>query len=283
MQHLGRTLAALLISLSLTACTSGGDPEPQPIRINFVAETNDTVVNCTNTLTDLGTSAANASLRDLRFYIHDIVLRDIAGTRYPFTPNDNDFQSNGVVLVDFTNLTPECSAGGVAKPEHTEVVGTVPSYTGVVYTGMDFKIGVPESLNHNDPASADSPLDTATGLNIDRTQGYRFLRLKLEVENTGEWTFDLSSTNCSGDPDTNVDCDKNNRPQVRLNASNILDREIALNISELLADIDLESDVNSGCDSNTGDPECSSLLSKLALNASGNPINNASPTVFSAN
>ncbi len=275
-----RALLLGLLSLLLTACTSGGDPSPQDVRIIFFAETDTERVNCSQTLTGLGSENINASLRDLRFFVHDIVLFDIGGTRYPYTPRSNDFQSRNAVLMDFTNLSGDCQLS--AKPDHTEITGTVSSHEGVVYTSIEFKLGVPAELNHNDPATASAPLNN-TEMHRDRTQGYVYARLSLAPESGGTWTFELASTGCSGDPELgeSVSCERSNRPVVRLNNLDIERDNIVLNIATLLATIDLEGDANGGCDASPSDPECSELFDKLALNASGNPINNSSPEVFS--
>ena len=277
-----RALHIGLISFFLVACTSGGDPSAQDVRIIFFAETDTERVNCSTTLTGLGTQDINASLRDLRFFVHDIVLFDIGGTRYPFTPRSSDFQSSQVALLDFTNLSGDCQLG--AKADNTEILGTVSSYEGVVYTSIEFKIGVPATLNHGDPATATAPLDN-TEMHQDRTQGYIFARLRIAPENGGTWTFELASTGCTGDPDLgqSVSCDRSNRPVVRLSDLDIERDNIVLNIATLLDEIDVENDANDGCDSASDDTECQSLFGKLGLNpATGEPFNNSTQTVFSA-
>ncbi|MDX1453085.1 MAG: metallo-mystery pair system four-Cys motif protein [Oleiphilaceae bacterium] len=281
MRHIFKGLLALSLTAMLNACTSGGDPSPQTLRLIFFAETDTQRVACSD-LSNLGSENVNASVRDLRFYIHDIVLRNVAGERFSFTPFTNDYQSSRVAMVDFTNLDAECQ--GVAKEDHNEILGSVLSHEGVVYTSIEFRIGVPSSLNHNDPASAAAPLDD-TSMHIDRTQGYKFLRLKLDPENSSEWLFELSSTGCTGDPSIgeSVSCERSNRPRIRLSDLDIERDNIVLNIQDLLAQIDIDNDANRGCDSSEDDPECVNLLRNLGLNeTTGNPFNDNTQTVFSA-
>ncbi|MEM7592163.1 MAG: MbnP family protein, partial [Cyanobacteria bacterium P01_A01_bin.83] len=89
---------------------------------------------------------------------------------------DGKWQHQNVALLDFEDGTDSCDNG---TPEiRTQVVGTIPEGD---YESLQFTLGVPPQLNHDDAAIAPSPLNL-TSMWWNWQGGYKFLRLDLETE-----------------------------------------------------------------------------------------------------
>ena len=279
----------------LAACSSGGDDtETRSVTINFAAEANNIAVDCDTQLSGLGTQNSNASINDFRFYVHDVALLDAAGNRYALSLAQDTWQQSNVALLDFTNKDTTCT--GAAKDTRTLVEGSVTLPTGRVLTGVEFKLGVPASLNHEDRAIATAPLDI-TGLHWNWQNGYKFARLDVAPAggitrpsdagfNATSWNFHLGSTNCSGDPQLNetVTCARPNRPAIRLTNFDSEQDQILLDYGQLIATQNLTEDQGGapGCMSASTDAECAGVFTALGMDVSTGETDPAlTQTVFS--
>lgn len=149
--------------------------ETQTVRLQFQGMVGNEVFSCESTYADLGTMDSTIAVTDFRLYVSNVSLMNEAGDRIPVTlEQDGMWQYENVALLDFEDRSGNCANG---TPQiRTEVVGTVPAGT---YTGVEFTLGVPFNLNHNDATLAPSPLNL-TSMWWNWQGGYKFVRIDLE-------------------------------------------------------------------------------------------------------
>ena len=162
--------------------------ETKEVAIDFAAYVGESEFACGESYEDIGTAESTITPQDFRFYVSDVALIDENGEAVPLElEQDGQWQYQNTVLLDFEDGTATCDNG---TPEmNTTVVGTVPEGD---YQSLQFTMGVPQDLNHNDAAIAPSPLNL-TSMWWNWQGGYKFLRVDMEtdeaiatVENTSQ-------------------------------------------------------------------------------------------------
>ena len=271
---------ALAAVTALTACGGGdgGDSGPKSVTIDFAAVAGTTPISCTSTLTDLGTTNAQGTLQDLRFYIANVKLVKRGGgeeaLQLASTDNFNATKgSDSVTLIDLEDKTGSC-AGTTAM--NTRIKGTVPAGD---YVGVKMTLGVPFSMNHTD-SSADVSVTPAVinnavnpGMGWMWQVGRKFT--KIEVGNSSWGTaptfyVHLGSTGCTGTNPAAGQVDSCSRPD-RMDfgfASFDPDtQKVAVDVKALLSanDVTVNASGPGGCMSGATDPECSAIFDALSL------------------
>jgi uncharacterized repeat protein (TIGR04052 family) len=192
--------AAVCATAMLTACGGGSSDDAtttptattQSVTIDFAATVGSSVLNigsCADTLVSGVASrngvAVNAKLTDLRFYVSNVKLLKADGTAVALKLDESEWQANAgsdsVALIDFEDGT--CINGGATGGTHTRITGTVDSGS---YVGVSFVLGVPESLNHSNPAvtTTPKPLDASVpGMAWSWQAGRKFMKIELSPEN----------------------------------------------------------------------------------------------------
>ena len=220
---------------------------------------------------------ANVTLKDMRFYIHDVKLVDAAGKETSITLDESSsYQSSNVVLLDFEDGTGSCTGN---SGTNKTITGTVPAG---LYTGIKFTLGVPFSSNHQDVTTASAPLNES-GLFWNWRFGYKFLRIDF-IHDSFSYNLHLGSTGCSASSSTEaptVACKNPNTSTITLNKFTLNSSTLVLDIAELLAssELDVKAVHNSntgsggavasdkvGCMSSNADPDCKVIFNKLGLN-----------------
>jgi uncharacterized repeat protein (TIGR04052 family) len=235
-----------------------------PISITFDARFGDTSFDCGSTVEALGTGNSSFTPTDLRLYVSAFTLHNAAGDQASLSLNqDGLWQYQDLALLDFEDKTGNCS-NGTSATNHL-VQGTVPAGD---WTALSFEVGVPFALNHQDVATAASPLNLST-LFWSWQGGYKFIRL--EGKSTGlptGWLFHLGSTGCTTDGEGQVTeaCDNPNRVRVEV-ADWSPEKTVVLQLSTLLSATNLDSDGGGapGCMSDPSDPECLTLFGELGI------------------
>lgn len=302
MKHLIYSIFAALTALILSACGGGSSDsskvdtskiKTQSISINFDAVANGVSVDCDSELTGLGTAGTDAQLRDFRFYIHDIQLITDHDRTLAITLDDNIWQSNGAVLLDFQNKGDSCS--GDDKQTNSSVIGEVAIEDGESIVDLRFTLGLPTSLNHQNPTTAPSPMNISS-LTWGWQAGYKFMRVDVAPTggvtrpsdgtfNNSTWNMHLGSTDCSGNPQLGetVSCGFENRPVIELTGFDPDSDTVLVDYGNLIANVNLGQDIAGapGCMSGTSDPECQTVFDALGLDSSTGAANPGSPqTVF---
>ena len=242
---------------------SGGGANAQAVEINFEARVGALPANCTDKFTGIGTAATEISFTDFRFYVHDIRLTTADAKEVPVElDQDAKWQFQNLALLDFENKMGGCSNG--TTETNTKITGKVPAGT---YTGLVFNIGVPFDLNHNDAATAPSPLNL-TGLFWTWNDGYKFMRIDTVPTGAGPFLTHLGSTGCVADAGGKVtSCERANRPTVQFAAFDVTKNKVVIDYGAMVSNNDLSMNGGGapGCMSGKDDPECGPLLGQLGI------------------
>lgn len=298
------------LPLLLSACLLGGGgggaapaastsntPVTAPVSIQFALKAGNNNVSCGTPVSNLGTSAATADLKDARFYVHDVKLITAQGNAVPVKlTQDSQWQYLDTALLDFENATSACAAGTAAT--NNLVQGTIDSGN---YVGLSFQVGVPYTstnsssaavgMNHLPYATAPAPLNIQA-MAWSWQVGRKFMKVELNpvggvarpntTPPTTATTFNihLGSTNCTGGDSLTglgVSCSNPNRLPVKFAAFNPSSQQVVLDIQQLLASSNLSQDSGGavGCMSGTTDPECPAIFDKLDLNLATSPAGQA--------
>lgn len=240
---------------------SDSDEATQAVRIRFRARVEDELFACGSTYTSDG--GVTVTPRDLRFFVQDLALLTSSGEEEPVLLDVlPPWQLADVALLDFEDGSGSCSGGTAAV--NIEVVGHVRpgSYRGLVFTN-----GVPDTLNHADPATLPPPLQ-AGSMSWGWLLGYRFLMAELMATDAvdgslpGSALLHVGSTGCSGSPaQGTIHCQRPNRNRVALPAFELDSDVVVVDVAELFAGLDL-SHVTT-CHSS--DESCADLLERMGV------------------
>ncbi len=254
---------ALISGLALTACGESDSENSQDIEIKFSAVVGSQPFACGTDYVDVGTATTTFNAHDLRFYVHDVELIDDTDQTHSLTlTNDGKWQNDRVALLDFED---GCMDG--TTDTNASIKGTIDSSATI--TGLRFKIGVPEEINHNDQATAESPLNL-TGMFWSWMNGYKHLRLDGQSTGLPGYRLHLGSTACSKDAQDKTTCTNSNRPSVEL-SNYSADKTLVVDVAKLLGESDLNTntmDTPPGCMSGPTDPECQPIFKALGLSGS---------------
>jgi uncharacterized repeat protein (TIGR04052 family) len=183
---------------------------------------------------------------------------------------DGTWQYRNVALLDFENATGTCANGTSATNDR--VRGRVMAPAGARFVGLRFKLGVPQDLNHQNQATAPSPLNLST-LFWAWQSGYKFARLDGRVGSNAV-NIHLGSTGCTGDPMQGmVNCAETNRPEYTLMGFDSTQNVVVADLARLVATTDVSRDMGGapGCMSAAADPECRTMLPAFGIAVGGAP------------
>lgn len=214
-------------------CTRAHD---EPVTIQFKAQVGDAAFACGNSYDGVGSSGVTVEPQDFRFFVHDVRLVASDGTEVPVELDVRaPWQALGTALLDFEDATGACLAGDAAI--NTTITGKAPPGE---YTGVAFRVGVPESVNHGNPAAQPAPL-AAGNMAWGWLSGYRFLRAEVGAEGGGG-VLHLGSAACTGDPAAGtVSCARPDRASVTLTGFDAATGSIVADIGALFSGSDLAS------------------------------------------
>lgn len=265
-----RTLSLLGLTLALASC---GESTPVT-SLSFAAMVGDQPFSCGETYSGLGASGADLTIRDLRFYVHDVRLVAADGTETPFVLDDDGMWQNGeVALLDF-----EDGCGDMGNADlRTVIEGNAPEGD---YVGVRFKLGVPEALNHQNPTEAAPPLSLSE-LFWTWNAGYKFVRIDARSSLADAWRVHLGSTMCEGDMMGTATCANLNVPDISVDSAGGFDPLTATVVADVAglveaSMLDNTMDTPPGCMSNPDDPDCSPIFGNLGLAFGGSPAGSQS-------
>ena len=264
----------------------------QAVNIDFDVVAGSQAVTCGAALTGLGTKATSGQVKDLRFYITNVLLIDAQGNYVPVKLDENTNQSRDVALIDFEDATGKCPTSTGTAASYKSIAGKVAPGT---YVGVALTLGVPvksadadkASLNHSDTTAATTPaLLTSSSMAWSWQSGRKFSKIEFVPDalitrptgTTTTWNVHLGSTGCKGDPTKGVvtACTNPNRMDFSFAAFNASTQKIVLDLAELFKNSDLSYDGGgaAGCMSGTTDPECAGIFQALQIDlTNGLPIN----------
>ena len=259
--------------------------QTQKVTVNFASKVGDIPFSCSSNY-KLGKSATNVKIADFRFYISNIALVDASGKVVPLNlTQDNKWQYQNVALIDFEDKTGACTNG--TTEIRNKVVGTVPKGD---YKGLQFTLGVPSNLNHEDSTLAPSPLNL-TSLWWNWRSGYKFARIDLKNQVTSQnphsqhkhkdnhgnadksqgFPIHLGSTGCQAETSSQkpqTECSNPNRSTISFTNFNPAKNVVIADIGKLLESTDLnknQADTPSGCMSSPDDNDCRNLMESFGI------------------
>lgn len=251
----------LLAMLALAGgCSDGTIPIELPFEVTFDGR-------------PLGCSRVTAlpGLSDLRFFVHDVALIRADGERAPvrLTP-DGRWQSERVALIDLEDGTGGCVNGSVEM--HDTVTGRTVAGD---FDAIEFRIGVPEDLNHDDPILAEPPLNYSP-MHWHWRSGYKFMRAGLVTDAEQTWLH-LGSNRCSGTIGNISGCAAANRVEVRVSGFVPGRDVVSVDLAALFDGTDHE--VGAGCSSGPAEPACAAPFAALDIDP-GSGISRGGTRVF---
>jgi uncharacterized repeat protein (TIGR04052 family) len=265
------TMLLGVLAVATMGCDSSSDgaggnggADGQAVTIQFQAMVGDQVFVCGDVYDNLGVNDSSLEVSDFRFYVQDVELKNANGD-YVAVELDTDqtiWQSDNVALLDF-----EDGCTDLGNEEMNSVVtGAVPEGT---YDGIRFVMGVPFALNHNNPATAGSPLN-ATAMQWNWQDGYKFLRIDSGTFSMTDWRMHLGSTGCDGDPVAGgtTTCSSPNRVDVDFASFDPANDIVVANFAALVDGAALDenqADTPVGCMSGPTDSDCAPLFENLGL------------------
>jgi uncharacterized repeat protein (TIGR04052 family) len=243
---------------------TGGAGSALAVTIQFAAKVGMDDFVCGDTYDNLGANDDSLQLSDFRLYVQEVELKNADGdyVAVAVTSDENPWQTGNVTLLDFED---GCNDAGTPEM-NTVVTGTVPTGT---YDGLRFKMGVPFDLNHDNPATAEPPLNLTT-MQWNWQGGYKFLRLDSGTFSMTDWRMHLGSTGCDGDPVAGgtTMCDNANRTAVEFASFDPAADTVVADFESLVDGAEL--DVNQpetpfGCMAGPTDGDCATLFDNLGL------------------
>lgn len=259
--------AWILIAASAASVMGCGDDPAgtSAVAIEFAAMVGEEPFVCGDTYDNLGADDASLQLSDFRFFVQDIELRTQAGDYVAVELTESVWQVDGnVALLDFE----DCGEAG-DPATNSVLTGTVASGAEEVYTGIRFAMGVPFELNHQNPATADPPLNR-TSMQWDWQGGYKFLRIDSGSFSPADWRVHLGSTGCDGDPVSGgtTSCSAPNRVEVELDGFDPATDVVVADFAALVEDATLGENQEGtpfGCMAGAADTDCGPLFDNLGL------------------
>lgn len=259
--------------LSALVLLLAGCPADTPVDVNIPVDAlfAGAPARCGVDLTLPGGSTGE--LGDARVFLSNVQMQDAAGTWVPVELTPSDWQSDGVVLLDFEDGTAGCADSGTPETNGA-ILGTLPDGE---YSGLRFDIGVPFELNHVNNATAPAPLN-APGMFWTWQGGYKFVRVDFVVDGdpASRWNVHVGSTACVSDAPVDApaaECDKPNRATLEL-ATASPTTGLSLDLEALVATVNLAQNTPEtppGCMSSPMEPaDCTDTFASLGIDfASG--------------
>lgn len=236
------------MSLALLLILSGCQPAPS--QLELVPVWQGKPIACGDNLAMAPAAQSQWRLAQLQLYLSEFKLDN-----QPLTLQPKAHQQADIAL-----LGSDCGSEG-----HWTL-----SFTDAIEKGLlSFTLGVPFSLNHNNPLKAESPLNQSD-MFWTWQLGYKFLRLDLGHTPSGlnpqtGWSFHLGSAGCESPSPMRAPsrpCAAENRFSYQLQYSG--QAYLALELSELLpAEFTAAPGYQESCMSEPGSKACAPLLGRL--------------------
>ena len=145
-------------ALAFPIASLAGCAPSQEVALRFDARIGAQPFVCGQSYSGVGSTGTSLTMTDLRFYVHDVRLVDTSGTEHPLVLDSSDFQGQGIALLDFETGGSGCEFGDAEV--HTAITGTVGSMG--PFNELRLRVGVPQSRNFLDIATARAPLNRDT-------------------------------------------------------------------------------------------------------------------------
>lgn len=266
------------------SAAAAASPELARVSIQFQARIGARQLACGESYEGFGRTGVRATPQDLRFFVQAARLVGSDGRELPIEFDERaPFQTRELALIDLTEATGSCRADSPQTQRLLE--GRVERQP---YQGLVLVIGVPEQINHGNPARAPQPL-RAPGVSWNWLGGYRFFIAEMRqvgalldgaVESEyalpdgglvtpGLGFVHLGSTACQGNDLSGYRCDRQNRAEIRLPGFDPARHQVIVDPSAIFA----ESDLAHGAQCHGSDADCAAMYRALGVDfASGTTL-----------
>jgi len=220
------------------------------LEIPFIATWNGVPISC---------DGGALTLTDLRFYISNpqVVTEDGKARDIGFTV-DKPWQNDAVALIDLEDGTGACQNGTAEVA--VQLVGVARA---AEYQTLRFTVGVPFRLNHGNPLTASPPLDDPD-MHWHWRSGYKFLRAGVRNEADGFWIH-VGSAGCEGTVGNITECRFPNRIEVELGGFVPGESQVAIDLAQLTAGVNLTDGIASDCSSGPAEEACVAPFRALGI------------------
>jgi uncharacterized repeat protein (TIGR04052 family) len=261
-------LSWLAVAAFLQGCDDGaGEDGPAPFSLDlaFGAVVGPEPFACGRTYMGLGATDSSWEPIDLRFFVSEPTLRSSDGIETPLRIVEVEgWQTQGVALVDLEDGTGRCTAGTPGTRSRVSVESDAAPAGNPPFV-LGFTLGVPFSINHQEPAQALPPLDTSN-LSWGRWSGYLFTKVEGQTPR-GRFEVHVGSTGCEASGNEISSCLRPNRARVELDGFTPATSTITLDLAALLADANLATGTGSsiGCASDALDADCTAVMGHIGI------------------
>jgi uncharacterized repeat protein (TIGR04052 family) len=224
-------LAALALASSQSTSTTATE-------LKFQVVSNGTQVKCGTDITINkavnGSTSKTLKLQDLRFYVSGLKLVTTDDKLIDLTlPNDDKWQYNNGVLLDFEDKTGDCESAGTGDTNNTVKFNSV---TGN-FKGVQFLLGLTPDLNKLSNTETPAPFNI-NAMYWSWAIGYKFSKIEFSSDNI-KTSLHIGSLQCSGNVSTNV-CAKSFTTTIKVTKDGFdtSKHTVTLDLNELLKNYD---------------------------------------------
>jgi uncharacterized repeat protein (TIGR04052 family) len=236
-----------------------------PVTLRFKAKLGSADLICGQSYPGQGSGKVIAKPQDFRFFVQDVRLIAADGREVPVLLDERaPYQTRDLALLDFTDGRDSCTTGDPGS--NLVVTGRVPPGS---YRGIAFANGVPEQLNHGNPATAPAPLQQP-GISWSWLDGNRFFIAEMRhapevgldggvlpvatdggissgggghnatAATPGLAIAHIGSTTCLGGLATGIRCERPNRNAVKLMGFDPTINTVVADLAAVFSQVDLE-------------------------------------------
>lgn len=230
---------------TVSACGTKSVEGSTSVSVKFAAMVGEAPFACGRSYNGVGVDNSTMWPVDLRFYLYDVELRDKQGVYQPLQLQQSEalpYQTAQVALLDFEDRSANCESGTPSMNDR--IVGDLPKASdSQAFTGLRFKVGVPQALNHANADEAADPLNNAglgAGMQWVWLSGYKFFKLDVAASDKkdSDYSVHIGSSACTLQSDVSV-CKHQNIATVELRDYQSTDDIVVLDVAAVLGDTSL--------------------------------------------
>jgi uncharacterized repeat protein (TIGR04052 family) len=263
-KHVGSDDLGMVAAL---AALSPSGASSSPVSITFqVADDNTTTAvdafSCAGTMT---VATRSLTPRDLRFWVSELKLVKADLTTVDVTlDQDGVWQYRNAALLDWETGDGSCNASGTTGT-HKVITGSAPSGD---YIGVQFTLGLPQSLNMLRSSDSPAPLNTGA-MYWSWTGGYKFTKVEF-LDGATATSLHVGSTGCTAYAPGTVEpvtCAKAFRGQILVTDPAGFDptsQRIVLNLNTLF--LNFATATGGSCMPGDATASCQNVLTNMGLN-----------------
>jgi uncharacterized repeat protein (TIGR04052 family) len=228
---------------------TGCDSSAHTYTLTFQLKNHEKQVQCGDTIS---IHDDKWSINQFQFFIHQVTVQTKEGTWHPLNFETGPQSTSKVALLGGDCSTPQNWTINLTSQVALESVKQ-----------LQFYLGVPFELNHQNPITQASPLNQSDMFWVWQT-GHKFLRWEMQ-SSKHSFIYHLGSTGCTSTASVRApsqECKNPNRSLITLDTHS-LTQPIHIELDVFLQNIDLSQNIN--CKSMPDNDTCSTLLQRTGI------------------